>query len=1160
MVSTRTVVVAGRFLIAAAGVVLPVGAWGQAPAGGGAGGQASVPAVAMQPGVTFRVYQVEGDIKNIPVMAENQTPNFDEVRPTIDFQAADFPKLGAPIVAQVKATLRVDVAGEYVFRLTSDDGSRAKVGGKVVVNHDGRHGVTAKAGEAVKLEKGSLPLVVDYFDSGGGRRLLLEWRTPGQSGFVKVPAEQLSTEIDNARVVAPGIKALRDERRPGDGKPVTGVHPAYTVTHIAPDPGTTGFVPMIGAMTMMNDGRLIVGTFDPLQRTDTDLPDIESKKPDRLYAVTGAEGDPEKMTVRVVADGLYEPLGLVAVGDVLYVSHRRAIERLRDTDGDGYFETREVVGTGWEAWNYHQFCFGLLHRDGKLYATLSTAMAPPGWKGMNSNAAPNGVLRGSVIEVDLATNTVSAIAGGVRSPNGIGFGPEGSIFYCDNQGTWMPTNQMGEVVLGRFFGHYNNTNVVPQLEARFPTGGIASIWCDRLRSPAALDLVHNDFCNSPSEPTLITSGPYAGQMLIGELTAGGLRRANMERVNGQWQGAAFQFTQGLSVGVNRVAWGKNGTLFIGGIGAGGNWNWKGTRAGLDRLTPNGKTCFEMKAIYAKTDGFEVEFTGAVDPSWLGNAANYTLRQWRYAPSVAYGGPKVDEEPLKVWEAVASADGMRVVLKVDGLKAGRTVSVRIDPVSKAGEKIWATEGFYTLNEIPRADVVREVKVAGKTVPVDGLGVGVLPPAEGVVLIGRSAEANFTTPATEKNRPAGKRMQAEMLSGPEYVEVGKGDLTSRAWFGDAHVHVEWYCPPGGEGQRAGNSGVYLQSLYELQVLGTLPGEGRPNANEAAAIYNVKAADKNASTGPGTWQAYDLWFTAARFERFKKVRNARLTAYWNGVLVHDDVEISGPTGGAAAGGENGPMADVLERAEKRAGGEAMRIGPLRLQDHGTDAQGPVRYRNVWVAPIGNGQSAKSGVWETLSEGASLDERWVVRGGKATFASEAATDGKGREIVGRSAAGTPNTFLVSKKVYRDFELVFEARQDAELNSGVQIRSHVEGGIDNRGGKLIGCQVELDPSERAYSGGLYDEGRRGWISPLIDNPAARSAYRKDDWNTVRVVARGPVVRTWINGAPAAEMFDATDSAGHIALQVHDVGSKAEPLAVKFRNVRVRELGAAEGR
>ena len=132
MVSTRTVVVAGRFLIAAAGVVLPVGAWGQAPAGGGAGGQASVPAVAMQPGVTFRVYQVEGDIKNIPVMAENQTPNFDEVRPTIDFQAADFPKLGAPIVAQVKATLRVDVAGEYVFRLTSDDGSRAKVGGTVL--------------------------------------------------------------------------------------------------------------------------------------------------------------------------------------------------------------------------------------------------------------------------------------------------------------------------------------------------------------------------------------------------------------------------------------------------------------------------------------------------------------------------------------------------------------------------------------------------------------------------------------------------------------------------------------------------------------------------------------------------------------------------------------------------------------------------------------------------------------------------------------------------------------------------------------------------------------------------------------------------------------------------------------------------------------------
>ncbi|MBC7773605.1 MAG: hypothetical protein H7210_14005, partial [Pyrinomonadaceae bacterium] len=406
------------------------------------------------PGVAFRIYQIQGDIKSIPALEANQTPNVDELRTTIDFNTAAFPTLPAPIVGKVQAYLNVTSRGSHEFRLTSDDGSRLRIDDLVIVDHDGRHGATSKTASA-SLDTGLHNLAVEYFDSGGNRRLTLEWKPPGATAFSVIPTTSLSTEFDPTRVTSPGVKVIKGIRRPGDGAPLAGVHPAYNLATIHIE----GFEPRITAMTFASDGRLIVGTFNPLQRDDVKLPDIDSKKPDHLYAITGVTGEPDakgnlpeaKMTV--VADDLFEPLGLCSVGDVLYVSHRKAITRLIDNDKDGFYETHEDVASGWEAWNYHQFTFGLLHRDNHLYAALSTAMAPPPWEGMGTNAAPNGPMRGGILDVDLSSNTVSVIAGGCRAPNGIGFGPGGSLFYTDNQGSWFPTSQLNEIVPGRFFGH-----------------------------------------------------------------------------------------------------------------------------------------------------------------------------------------------------------------------------------------------------------------------------------------------------------------------------------------------------------------------------------------------------------------------------------------------------------------------------------------------------------------------------------------------------------------------------------------------------------------------------------------------------------------------------------------------------------------------------------
>jgi hypothetical protein len=199
----------------------------------------------------------------------------------------------------------------------------------------------------------------------------------------------------------------------------------------------------------------------------------------------------------------------------------------------------------------------------------------------------------------------------------------------------------------------------------------------------------------------------------------------------------------------------------------------------------------------------------------------------------------------------------------------------------------------------------------------------------------------------------------------------------------------------------------------------------------------------------------------------------------------------------------------------------------------------------------------WTSLFNGKDLDG-WVQKGGKAAYAVE---DGA---IVGRSVPNTPNSFLCTKKDYGDFVLELEFKVHPALNSGVQIRSQCfeEAKELELGGKTFkiapgrvhGYQVEIDPSPRAYSGGIYDEGRRGWLADLKNNEAARKAFKPGDWNKFKVECKGDAIKTWINDVPAADLKDAATPSGFIALQVHGVGKKEETLDIRWRNIRLKEL------
>ncbi|NIJ19086.1 hypothetical protein FHS95_000755 [Sphingomonas naasensis] len=192
----------------------------------------------------------------------------------------------------------------------------------------------------------------------------------------------------------------------------------------------------------------------------------------------------------------------------------------------------------------------------------------------------------------------------------------------------------------------------------------------------------------------------------------------------------------------------------------------------------------------------------------------------------------------------------------------------------------------------------------------------------------------------------------------------------------------------------------------------------------------------------------------------------------------------------------------------------------------------------------------WRDVTPGVGM-EGWHKAGGNAPYSIE------NGELVGRAAAGSANSWLVSDAQYGDFILEFDAKTDPRLNSGVMIRGQSR--PDYRQGVVFGYQAEIDPSKRGWSGGIYDEQRRQWLYTLGRNDAARQAFRSGDWNHYRVEAIGNRLRTWLNGVPAADVVDDVDARGFIAFQVHAISDAEASRApeVRFRNVRILSDNAA---
>jgi HEAT repeat protein len=196
----------------------------------------------------------------------------------------------------------------------------------------------------------------------------------------------------------------------------------------------------------------------------------------------------------------------------------------------------------------------------------------------------------------------------------------------------------------------------------------------------------------------------------------------------------------------------------------------------------------------------------------------------------------------------------------------------------------------------------------------------------------------------------------------------------------------------------------------------------------------------------------------------------------------------------------------------------------------------------------------WTPLFDGKTL-RGWTRAGycnGQADYTVE---DGC---IVGTTKVKTPNSFLLADKQYANFVLEFDFKVPEGMNSGVQIRSICDPSVKD--GRVHGYQVEIDPSPRAWTAGIYDEARRGWLYNLTKikdtkaADAAKHAFKPEDWNHIRVEAINDRIRTWLNGVPVADLTDGLTRKGVIALQVHATGDP-KPKQIRWRNLRIQDLG-----
>lgn len=503
---------------------------------------------------------------------------------------------------------------------------------------------------------------------------------------------------------------------------------------------------------------------------------------------------------RKFASGLHEILGLAYKDGALYCAQRGELTKLIDRNLDGKADVYETVYAWPLSGHYHEYSFGpKIAPDGSFFVTGNVAFGDEMWYRGESRVP----MRGWTMNIT-EDGVMKPWATGMRSPAGPGM-IDGQLYYTDNQGDWVGSGAIWRVEKGDFIGHpaglrwtgradspvklteeyfrskinerrdvdANGRAIKPenrvneefktlfQMKKDFPELRLPSVW-----------LPYGTLGISTSEPVKIPEGafgPLAGQILIGDQGMSIISRVFMEKVNGVEQGASFLFRSGFRSGVLRLAWGEDGSLFVGETNRG--WGSAGdANEGLERLT-YAKNPFEMRAVRAMPDGFEIEFTSPVDKKSAEDLASYDVSSYIYKYHPVYGSPPVNLEPLKVKGVKLSADGLRARIIVDNLRQYYIHTIKAEGIREAGSSsaLLHPIAYYTLNSIPTGAKLSMSEVSTKNS-------GTVAKAAPAKTKTAAAKANPDDPnGAVEEAPASAAAKPITTAVPTYAQV-KGLLTT------------------------------------------------------------------------------------------------------------------------------------------------------------------------------------------------------------------------------------------------------------------------------------------------------------------------------------------------------------------------------------------------
>jgi hypothetical protein len=403
---------------------------------------------------------------------------------------------------------------------------------------------------------------------------------------------------------------------------------------------------------------------------------VASMKTGELFALRDS-ADAKSARFELYGRGLYQDaLSMLAEDDGLYVLHRRNLTKIVERNGVAERFDR-VLALQHGIADTYDMAYGLVREKSGAFVLSYAPYA-------------NATLTGSGAAIRMKpSEPAKEIAFGMRNPLGWCAGPDGEIFFTDNQGDWVATNKLCHVSEGKFYGWPNRSQ--PQHITK-PVGK-TTVWVPygwaRSINGVAYDNTGGKF------------GPFAGQFFMAELMFGGaIVRANVEKVNGVYQGACFPFWGKGLLGPVCLAFDPRGNLYVGGITEPG-WMAQPDRGALYRIDFTGRVPFEMQSIHVRPRGFRIEFTAPVDKAKAADIASYKLESYRYEYTGAYGSPELDRASVKVEKVLVSADGKSVELTTTALVKDRVYLVSVPGVlSATGEAPVHPTGAYTLNEIPK----------------------------------------------------------------------------------------------------------------------------------------------------------------------------------------------------------------------------------------------------------------------------------------------------------------------------------------------------------------------------------------------------------------------------------------------------------------------------